>query len=384
MSEVFISYSEDGAEFAKHIQDALEKVGITSFLAERNIPYGEEFGAIIDSKIDDCTFFIVVLTDNACKSDYVKYEISRATIKDKKIIPCKYRTLDKSRLPDTLQQKHYFEFETKQELARRAIIETSPEISTRGEPMQELLEVGIHRTFIRHVDSLKPSFIQQLEERIFNARGEILMMGNSLRDFFGEDDENWKVKYKDIIKKALDRGRRFRLLLLDPTSESAKERAICEEGEKVEDDERYKESVLFKDIKRVTEWLSLPDRRIRRLIKVRYFTLTPTVFMIRTDDYTFIEQYHIGDLNRLDQSKITDEDKKALCLGGYVPFFMVENNSDFASLMESHFENVWDMMNDNSLEKVIEKIREFEENPKNYRMRQFIKVFNEKSKKLAT
>ena len=106
------------------------------------------------------------------------------------------------------------------------------------------------------------------------------------------------------------------------------------------------------------------------MIEVRYSTLTPLAFMIRTDEYTFVEQYHLGNL-KIIYTKIREEDRKSLCLGGYVPLFMFKNTSDISKLMKSHFENMWELMRDNDLKKVFEKTQEFKRDLKSFRMKQF-------------
>jgi len=175
-------------------------------------------------------------------------------------------------------------------------------------------------------------------------------------------------------------------LLLDPTSEAAKDRAIVENGRRFEDDHEYKNSQLFKDIKRVAKWLNDPPfeeklkNRTKELVEVRFCDLTPTIFTIKTGNFMFVEQYHMGKLEVLDKSTVKDKD--VLCLGGYVPLFMLEKSSDFAKLMTSHFETIWDMMEGKTPQKVLEDIDDLETNPAEFRMRQFIEHASKRSKKL--
>jgi len=61
---------------------------------------------------------------------------------------------------------------------------------------------------------------------------EVLLMSNSLRDFFGPQFDN---DYLKTIFDMLKREIKFKILLLDPTSDSAKARALVEEKEIVKD-----------------------------------------------------------------------------------------------------------------------------------------------------
>lgn len=389
MADIFISYAkEDGQEFAEHVWNMLRLTGFTPFFDERSIPIGADWLKKIDEEIVSCSRFVLILTNGVYDSDPVKYEFSKARMLERdgqiKILPFKLNLLSDERIPEDIRKRHYTKFETKEELARKVLIQVYQEYTLTGTPIEkDIPKVGIERIFV----SRKPvdpddyeDLKKQLEVQIVNTTaGEVWLHGNSFRDFFGEDTEDWRVRHKDIIKKAIENGVEFRVLLLDPTSEAAKERAKIEQGSEFEDDNKYKHSILFKDIEMVTKWLQKLDYP---LIKVRYSDLTPMAFMIRTDEYTFIEQYHLGNLNRI-KSKIRDEEKKSLCIGGYVPFLMVKNDSDIAQLMKSHFEGIWEKMKNNTLEKVAKEIEEFKADPKSYRRKQLIEYTTKKGKYLV-
>lgn len=391
MADVFISYAKkDGKEFAEHTWNVLSQTGFTPFFDKRNIPIGVEWMKKIDEEIQNSSKFVLILTEGVHDSDHVKYEYSKATILrnagQTTILPFKLDTLPDAKIPEDMRKLQHGTFETKEGLARKVLIQVYPEETLSGKPIErDILKVKIERIFLnRRSDPKDPQTYEelskQLEEQITNTTiGEVLMLGNSFRDFFGEDTHERKVRYKNVIENALKNNVQFKVLLLDPTSEAAKERAKIEGGPQFENDDRYKDSVLFKDIERVTDWLKRLDSP---LVEVRYSTLTPAAFIIRSDRYTFIEQYHLGNLKRI-ETKIRKEDRKSLCLGGYVPFFMTKNTSDFAKLMKSHFDNIWEMMRDRPLEKVAEEITEFEKDSENYRRKQLIELINKKTEDLV-
>ncbi|PJC77402.1 hypothetical protein CO010_00530 [Candidatus Shapirobacteria bacterium CG_4_8_14_3_um_filter_39_11] len=373
MADIFISYEKSmGKEYADHIRTVLEETGFKTFLDNRDIEIGAEWLKKIEKAIDECSIFILILTEGVKHSDYIKFEFQRGIVLKKRILPFKFATLSNGGIPEDMRKLQYVEFNTKEELARKVIVFVSPEAPLAGKPIQiEIERVHLERIFLNRRPYPNSQLFQdissQLEGKITSSTNDVLLFGNSFRDFFGEDTANWKVRHKDIIIRALNKNVLFKVILLDPTSKAAKERAKVEEGPEVEDDRRYVNSVLFKDIERVTEWLA---RENSPMIEVRYSTLTPLAFMIRTDEYTFVEQYHLGNL-KIIYTNIREEDRKSLCLGGYVPLFMFKNASDISKLMKSHFENMWELMRDNDLKKVFEKTQEFKRDPKSFRMKQF-------------
>lgn len=375
--EVFISYEEiTGSEFAEHLKQALEKGDISAFVARRDIQPGRRLEEEIMKVLSTCNKFIVVLTPNVSRSAYVKQEIDLALARAQKgeleIIPCKYAELQEEDIPTEIKDLLMIIFTTKQELA----IKVLPVISTlptppvnRGKIVEDAEKVGIKRIFTnRRTDS---EFVEEIWRQIPNSK-EVLMMANSLRDFFGDVQD---AKYTDIIIKALETETKFKLLLLNPLSEAAKDRAIIENGIVAKKDEIYVKLPLFEDIRRVANWL---HNKMEGKIETRFSSLTPTVFMIRTDRYTFIEQYHRGSLKDAGID-ITEEEDYAYCLGGYVPVLMVDNSYSFAELMKSHFKKAWDKAKDSKV--VLGEIEDFSKNKnqKNYRRKQFISFIQKKA-----
>ena len=375
--EVFISYEEiTGSEFAEHLKQALEKGDISAFVARRDIQPGRRLEEEITKVLSTCNKFIAVLTPNVSRSAYVKQEIDLALARAQKgeleIIPCKYAELQEEDIPTEIKDLLMIIFTTKQELA----IKVLPVISTlptppvnRGKIVEDAEKVGIKRIFTnRRTDS---EFVEEIWRQIPNSK-EVLMMANSLRDFFGDVQD---AKYTDIIIKALETETKFKLLLLNPLSEAAKDRAIIENGIVAKKDEIYVKLPLFEDIRRVANWL---HNKMEGKIETRFSSLTPTVFMIRTDRYTFIEQYHRGSLKDAGID-ITEEEDYAYCLGGYVPVLMVDNSYSFAELMKSHFKKAWDKAKDSKA--VLGEIEDFSKNKnqKNYRRKQFISFIQKKA-----
>jgi hypothetical protein len=373
--EAFISYArDDGLEFATHVRDVLEKIGISCFMDKRDIEIGVKWEKKINKAIEHCTYLIAILTPKACKSEYVNIEISTAKAARKDIKPCVPSSLSKHKLPGVLEGIQCLFFVDKKTLARKLVLSIYK---------SEIVHPsGIKRVFKdrRHEYELVE---KEMRKHIMRSK-KVLMLGISLRDFFGEKvNPQYNAIYADIIADALEKGVQFDVLLLDPTSEAAKDRAIIENGPSVEDDEKYKKCELFQDIQRVANWLYGPpsalEGRIRRLMEVRFYDITPSMFAIITRDSMFIEQYHMGRLEVLPEGEIED---KQICVGGYVPFLMVETNSNFAKLITDHFNNVWKKMKHNTLKDTIENLDKFTKITVAFRTKQFLDSFLKKENDL--
>ncbi|MFX1294655.1 MAG: hypothetical protein ACFFD2_07355 [Promethearchaeota archaeon] len=86
------------------------------------------------------------------------------------------------------------------------------------------------------------SFKNLLKEAVDNIDTEekrnILLIGNSFRDFF-------KLQLDDNIKTILEMGINLKVLLLDPTSLAAYNRATVEESDRLNRNKEYIETALF-------------------------------------------------------------------------------------------------------------------------------------------
>lgn len=370
--DVFISYGEHGgAQYAEHLKDGLEKMELSAFVAKRDIPVGDEWEKVINKAIDDCENFVVILTPDACVSDYVLHEINRAKNGAKRIIPCKPERSDENDIPEDIRGLHRIDFKNEYELFSEVWYTIKPSISIPT-IVQDSIATNVDRILkSRQQDE---NFNKELKKELSNSEERILMMGNALMDFWGD-----KSIFFDEIKKALKNGATFQVIMLDPTSEAAYSRAKVEN--RITDDEGYLVSNLYRNIKKNVKWLKDPPveeeikRRMKGQVEIRFSNLVPTAYMIKTDSYIFIEQYHMGDLAVLR----LDTEPDVFCIGGFVPLFMAKNDSNFALLMKSHFSHIWQKMEKNTLDKVSKAVDEFEKDHKKYRMQQIIEYISKKS-----
>lgn len=382
----FISYDElTGKEYADHLQKALDRNSIKAFVASVDDRCVESIPQDIYDHLYNLELFILILTANTIRSGYAAEEIARALDLRKKknlrIIGCKHEKLTDEYVPQSLMDLNWITFDSKGDLANQVIFRCRPDddININTHISYEAESAGIRHIFInRRSDS---EFSKILRDELIHSK-DILMMANSARDFFAGNPNRMRfgnpseTKYYDLIQDMLNKNLRMKLILLNPLSEAARDRYLVEYGPSEDIDKSYLGSTLFNDINKVSKWFCENREIWENKIELRFSSLTPTVFMIRTDNYTFIEQYHMGDLMGA-EIEVNTEDTSAVCLGGYVPIFMVENSSSFARLMRYHFKSIWKKAE--KCERVFEEIDVFIQNPDQYRINQLIRHFNSKS-----
>lgn len=108
--DVFISYSSQNKEAAQAICHTLEQNGIKCWMAPRDIPPGSEYGDLIDEAIKKASVVVVLFSETAATSLWVKGELNIAFEEQKVIIPFR---LDKTPLQGQnrviLNQKHWID-----------------------------------------------------------------------------------------------------------------------------------------------------------------------------------------------------------------------------------------------------------------------------------
>ena len=108
--DVFISYSSLNKDAAQAICHILEQNEIRCWMAPRDIPAGSEYGDLIDEAIKSSTVVVVLFSETAATSLWVKGELNIAFEEQKVIIPFR---LDKTPLKGQnrviLNQKHWID-----------------------------------------------------------------------------------------------------------------------------------------------------------------------------------------------------------------------------------------------------------------------------------
>jgi response regulator RpfG family c-di-GMP phosphodiesterase len=168
MATVFISYeTTTGLEYAKHLQKALKKHDISSFVARADIEFGEDPSQTIQRNLEECKFFVPIITITALKSSEVRQEFLSAKELEKYIIPCIKEGVHSYVEAEFKEILNYQcpTFETKEDLAN-IVLETvlKEEISHYRESLRKLKE-PITRKDI--VDSFVSDLIRTRDEIYF-------------------------------------------------------------------------------------------------------------------------------------------------------------------------------------------------------------------------
>jgi hypothetical protein len=88
-AKVFISHSSADSQVAKAICGALEKRGLSCWLASRDVGPGEDFQAAIVRAIRAASVMVLVFSQNANNSDEIKKEVVLASQNNVAIIPAR-------------------------------------------------------------------------------------------------------------------------------------------------------------------------------------------------------------------------------------------------------------------------------------------------------
>lgn len=87
MQKVFVSYSSEDSTHANQIVSTLESKGIPCWIAPRDIPAGSSYTTSISQAIDECSFFLLILSPQSLDSLWVRKELARAVNLSKQILP---------------------------------------------------------------------------------------------------------------------------------------------------------------------------------------------------------------------------------------------------------------------------------------------------------
>ena len=83
---VFISYSQKDSAYAHKLAQAIENHELPVWIDER-IDHGTGWPDVIQEKIDSCKVFILIMSEGARESEWVKHELAYAQDKGKRIYP---------------------------------------------------------------------------------------------------------------------------------------------------------------------------------------------------------------------------------------------------------------------------------------------------------
>ncbi len=180
--------------------------------------------------------------------------------------------------------------------------------------------------------SSDPNTIRLIAQSLDNAKGEILLQGIGLREFFGDRGHTAILQQMALEDKPVQ----LRAILVNPISDFARARAISEDGSQFQDADRFKSSPLYND-----SWRSLnviaamkKDAEVCTQfgLDVRFVDHWPSVYLVMTKHVTYIETYHFGRPEAAVDGSSID---------GLVPMLQFKTQSTYAAIMRQHFNYIW-------------------------------------------
>ncbi len=175
-------------------------------------------------------------------------------------------------------------------------------------------EYGVVNLFVR----ANGEYVRDVVGEIERTRGPLDLCGVALPELVCDD--NLRGTILAHSEKA-----DVRVLLLDPCCEEAKRRAEIEQplGRRA-----------IADIEGTIAWLRQQQAQNKRF-RVHLYTLPPSLWMIITSQFVFVEPYHFGRSEALQG-----------CIGGHVPMLKIRNQSDLGphnphEFYRRHFEYIW-------------------------------------------
>ena len=87
MKSVFLSHSGKDKPFVRELFRRLQRDGVSCFFDEESIEWGANFVLTLEQAIDECAFFVVVLSPDFVLSKWAEVERTSATADLKKIMP---------------------------------------------------------------------------------------------------------------------------------------------------------------------------------------------------------------------------------------------------------------------------------------------------------
>jgi hypothetical protein len=87
----FISYASEDESVARTISEYLERTGVSCWIAPRDVRPGADYASEIIDGIESSGVLVLVLSEHANSSEFVKREVERAVSKGKPIFPVRVR-----------------------------------------------------------------------------------------------------------------------------------------------------------------------------------------------------------------------------------------------------------------------------------------------------
>ncbi|MEM9484486.1 MAG: TIR domain-containing protein [Cyanobacteria bacterium P01_F01_bin.116] len=109
--DVFVSYSRTDSDFARRLNDALQRQGKRTWFDQESIASGADFQQEIYRGIESSDHFLFILSPRSVKSPYCANEVEYAASLNKRIVTVLHRTVDIADLPPELAKVQWIDFQ---------------------------------------------------------------------------------------------------------------------------------------------------------------------------------------------------------------------------------------------------------------------------------
>jgi TIR domain-containing protein len=124
-SEAFVSHSSADRAFVERLAIELQRHGVPYWYSRRNILGAQQWHDEIGQALTRCDWFVLMLSPNSVKSQWVKHELVFALNEkryENRIIPCVVRKCDVNKLSWTLPSFQFIDFSKSFEQGVRALL----------------------------------------------------------------------------------------------------------------------------------------------------------------------------------------------------------------------------------------------------------------------
>jgi len=231
--KVFICHSSRDSDTAQHLCQILEKMGLSCWIAPRNVTPGARFPSEIIKAIGKCAAFVLVFSSNSNASDHVINEVERAFSKKIRIFPFKIHDIQPSAdLEYFISLPHWFSVSSAgieadgralgeailsyirmdtpappQELPREVKTTISPVIDAIWYPLALALNDIRELEFERHPDNTAArSHVQSIEDAAFKLiDGLVKFITIALLGWYQQlPEESWASEVERELPAILD------------------------------------------------------------------------------------------------------------------------------------------------------------------------------------
>ncbi|MDJ0716374.1 MAG: TIR domain-containing protein [Prochloraceae cyanobacterium] len=108
--EVFIAYSRGDSDFARRLNEALQRQGKNTWFDQEDINSGADYEEEIKTGIDSAANFLFIISPKSLESPYCVKEIEYARQQNKRIVTVLYKPVSAEKLHPALKKKQWLDF----------------------------------------------------------------------------------------------------------------------------------------------------------------------------------------------------------------------------------------------------------------------------------